>query len=89
MSCLCQLLEGDLDGGRRAKRRRNHRQNQLHDFNFFCGKLKQGCSISNKYQGRQPGLLWLCVKIALPRGNSVVLNSECAYLGASPLVGHK
>ena len=42
MSCLCQLLEGGLDGGRRVKGRRNHRQNQLPDFNFvFCGKLKK------------------------------------------------
>lgn len=41
MSCLCQLLEGDLDGGRKVKGRRNHRQNQLRDFNFFCGKIKK------------------------------------------------
>lgn len=53
MSCLCQLLEGDLDGGRRVKGRRNQRQNQLRGFNFFffCGKLKQSCSISSSTKG--------------------------------------
>lgn len=87
MSCLCQLLEGDLDGGRRVKGRRNHRQNQLRDFNFFYGKIKKRLVHQQQYQGRQPGLLQPCVKTALPQGDSVMLNSECAYLGASPFGG--
>lgn len=55
---------------------------------FFCGKLKQSCFISSSIKEGsldRDGLVWKL----LPWGNSVMLNSECAYLGASPLVGEQ
>lgn len=38
---------------------------------------------------REPVSLWPCVKTLLPWGNSVMWNSKCAYLGASPPVRAK
>lgn len=84
MTCLCQLLEGNIDAGRRVKERSSHGQSQVLENNFFFW-WKVRTRLLHQYQSTCISVV-LC-KDSIALGESLMLNIGCSSFEAFPSVG--